>query len=41
LSVVLPASVNPLGADTSFSSGQPIELSAWYVQILLEEGETP
>ena len=36
---VLPASVTLLGADTSFSSGQPIELGAWDVQILLEEGE--
>jgi beta-galactosidase len=37
---VLPASVTPLGADTSFLSGQPIELGAWDVQILLEKGET-
>jgi beta-galactosidase len=37
---VLPASVTLLDADTSFSPGQPIELGAWDVQILLEKGDT-
>jgi beta-galactosidase len=37
---VLPASVTALGADTTLSSDQPIELGAWDVQILLENGDT-
>jgi beta-galactosidase len=37
---VLPASVTALGIDTTLSSDQPIELGAWDVQILLENGET-
>ena len=37
---ILPASVTALGADTAVSSDQPIELGAWDVQLLLENGET-
>jgi beta-galactosidase len=37
---VPPASVTALGADPALSSDQPIELGAWDVQILLENGET-
>jgi len=37
---VVPASVTALGADTAASSGQPIELRAWDVQILLDDETT-
>jgi beta-galactosidase len=37
---VVPASVTALGADTALLSDQPIELGAWDVQILLENGKT-
>jgi beta-galactosidase len=37
---VLPASVTPLGVDTSLSLDEPIELAAWDVRILLEDGKT-